>query len=89
LFGTYSILTPGMIKLLGVNPRKAKRIVRPEQVRIKKIKKRIKASGQVTHVHFLGTHYEIELTVLKNKVIASVPKKIFSVDDIVHVTIRT
>jgi ABC-type sugar transport system ATPase subunit len=89
LFGTYSVLTPEMIKLLGVNPKKAKRIVRPEEVRIKKIKKKIRTSGQVTDVHFLGTHYEIELIVLKNKVIASVLKKTFNVDDIVSVTIRT
>lgn len=88
LFGNYSVLNPAMIKALGIKLRKEKRIFRPEEVRIKKIKKKNRASGQVMDIHFLGSYYEIEVSVRQKKVFSSVVKKSFEVGDIVSVTVR-
>ncbi|MEO7992324.1 MAG: ABC transporter ATP-binding protein [Chryseolinea sp.] len=87
LFGNYNVLTPAMIKSLGVNPKKAKRIVRPEEVRIKKLKKKNRTSGLVTGIHFLGTHYEVELLVLNKRLHSFSKKNTFQVNDHVAVTI--
>ncbi len=86
LFGSYNVLTPAMIKSLGVNPKKAKRIVRPEEIRIKKLKKKTRTSGRVIDIHFLGTHYEIEVTILKQKLFSSCRKNVFAIDDNVEVS---
>ncbi len=87
LFGNYNVLTTAMIKLLGVNPKKAKRIVRPEEVRIKKLKKKNRISGSVTDIHFLGTHYEVEVMVLKQRFFCFSKKNAFRVNDHVALTI--
>lgn len=87
LFGNYNVLTPPMIKSLGVNPKKAKRIVRPEEVRIKKLKKKTRTSGQVVDIHFLGTHYEVEVTIFNQKLFSSCKKNTFTIDDYVSVSI--
>ncbi len=89
LFGSYNVLTTAMIKSLGVNPKKVKSIVRPEEVRIKKLKRKTRTSGQVIGVHFLGTHYEVEVTILKKKIFCSCKKNTFSIDDCVEVSISS
>lgn len=87
LFGNYNLLSPAMIKSLNVNPKKAKRIVRPEEVRIKKLKKKNRTSGLVTGIHFLGTHYEVELLVLTKRLFSFSKNNTFKVNDHVAVTI--
>ncbi len=88
LFGNYNVLSPAMIKSLNVNPKKAKRIVRPEEVHIKKLKKKNRTSGLVTGIHFLGTHYEVEVYVLQKRLFCITPRNLFAIGDIVGVTVR-
>jgi ABC-type sugar transport system ATPase subunit len=87
LFGNYNVLSSAMIKFLNVNPKKAKRIVRPEEVRIRKLKRKNRTSGIVTAIHFLGTYYEVEVMILKQRFLCFSKKNIFSIDDHVAIAI--
>ncbi|HOX83448.1 MAG TPA: ABC transporter ATP-binding protein [Chryseolinea sp.] len=87
LFGTYNVLTPTMLKFLKVSPKKAKRIVRPEEMSIKKLKTKSKTSGKVTDIHFLGSHYEIEVMYNKKRFIVASMKNSFQIDDFVVFTL--
>ncbi len=87
LFGAYNVLTPAMFKSFKVNPKKAKRILRPEEMSIKKIKTKSKTSAKVTGIHFLGSHYKIEVMFNRKKFIVASKKNSFQINDFVNLAL--
>ncbi len=87
LFGIFNVLTTSIIKTLGVNSKKVKRIVRPEELRIKKLKTKNRTSGLVSDVHFLGTHYEIAVVLSGRSLLCFSKKNSFKIGDIVSISV--
>ncbi len=60
LFGDYTVLTPGQLKLLGVKLPTGNRLVRPEEFRLRKSKNTNRF--KIEEVRFCGYLYELKLT---------------------------
>ncbi len=85
LFGEYTLLTPVLLKRLGILS-KHKMIIRPEQILIKKSKSKIN-TGKIVSINYFGSHYEVEVFFQRNVIKAFVSNNLFEVEDSVKVSI--
>ncbi len=86
LFGTYNIITPALLKVLGVTGYSKNVIVRPEHFRI--ARKREHRGWQVTEVRFHGNTHELTVKYRQYLIHVSTTRTDFKVGDWVSIALR-
>lgn len=86
LFGTFNIVSPNLLKLLGVTGYSKNVLVRPEHFRI--TRKREHRGWQITEVRFHGNTHELTVKYRHYLIHVSTTRSDFNVGDWVSVTLR-
>lgn len=91
LFGKYNLITPAQAevfsRLPGITINKKSLVVRPEHFKIATKGKRT-VTGKVTHVHFFGDHYELDISLSgNNNITVKAAGDNFSVGDTIYISL--
>lgn len=86
LFGTFNIVSPNLLKLLGVTGYSKNVLVRPEHFRI--ARKREHRGWQITEVRFHGNTHELTVKYRHYLIHVSTTRSDFKVGDWVRITLR-
>lgn len=86
LFGTYNIVSPGLLKTLEITNHTSKMLVRPEHFRISR--KRDHRGWQISEIRFHGNTHELSVTYKQFIIHVSTTRSDFRVGDWVSISLR-